>query len=335
MKPYIPYSLILAAASCGMAFGAATAYTTPVGYVSLGNAGAVPANTDMPVAIPLERPSEWAGTVASVSGNDIILTGTTGFTDGQWVNATTPYVAKIGNGAQSGLIAMITANATVAGVSTLTVSLQNAADTLTGIVAGNSISIRKAWTVKSFFAGNTLPDYCEFGLWEGASGIDLAPNPVYYNYAGNWYDSNDADANNIVIYPNEGFRLRNTTATPISGLVVSGEVPTASSRVFVKGNTTQQDSRISYFSPVPEKLGDANIGAGDYDQILMFDVTQSGLDNAASLVYYYYAGIWYDSGDNPVSNTVSVQPGQAFIYRAEAGRADTVLSDLPSYVPGL
>ena len=37
MKTYLPYSLILAAAASGMAFGAETAYTTPVGYETFAN----------------------------------------------------------------------------------------------------------------------------------------------------------------------------------------------------------------------------------------------------------------------------------------------------------
>ena len=70
MKTHITYSLLAAAAACGMAFGAETAYTTPVGYVSLavGSAGgnAVPANSDVAVSIPLDRTVEFSGTVASV-----------------------------------------------------------------------------------------------------------------------------------------------------------------------------------------------------------------------------------------------------------------------------
>ena len=65
MNKFISYSILAATAASGMAFGQ-TAYTTPVGYVSLGNAGAVPAHTDMSVAIPLQRPAEWSGTVSSV-----------------------------------------------------------------------------------------------------------------------------------------------------------------------------------------------------------------------------------------------------------------------------
>ncbi len=331
MKTYLPYSLILAAAASGMAFGAETAYTTPVGYVSLGNAGSVPATTDMPIAIPLERAAAFAGTVASISGSTVTITGTPGFTLTQFTAI--PHVLKIGSGAKSGLTALVSGTPTS---NTVTVLFQNT-DSLASVVAGDKVSIRPAWTVKSFVTATTLPNFCEFGVWEGSTGVDLAPDKVYYNFAGNWFDqADDSDANNIVIYPNEGFRLRNTSATAVAGLVVSGEVPVANSRVFVNGEAAQQDNQISYFSPVDELLGNANLGAGNFDQLLAFDVTATGFDNAPAFTYYYFGGTWFNAADDsPVSATVSVKPGVRYIYRAEPGRADTLLSDQPTYVPSL
>jgi hypothetical protein len=313
MKTYIPYSLILAAASAGLAFGAETAYTTPVGYVSLGNAGAVPANTDMTLAIPLERPAVYAGAAAGFAADVLTVSGTPAFTVNQFTSS--PHILKVESGAASGVIALITANT----ADSITVAFQNI-DSFAGLVATDKISIRPAWTVKSFFAGNTIPDFSEFGVWEA-----------------DWFDqADDSDANNIVIYPNEGFRLRNTSATAISNLVVAGEVPKAQSRVFVNGEAAQQDTRVSYFSPVTETIGTANIGAGNFDQLLAFDVTATGLDNAPAFTYYYFDGLWYDaSDDSDVTNSVQIQPGRAYIYRSEAGRADTVLADTPAYVPSL
>lgn len=326
MKPIIPTALL--GALLAVAHGAAT---DPVGYVSLGNNGAVPALTDMAIAIPLDRPAEFAGTVGSINGATITLSGTPGLTAGQFAGAT-PYIAKVESGTKAGMVALITANTT----NSITLAFQFT-DSLTGVAANDQISIRKAWTIQSFFAGNTIPNFSEFGVWEGGAGTDLAPDKVYYNFNGSWFDgSDDSDGNNIVIYPNEGFRLRNTTNTPIANLIVSGEVPTAPSRVFVNGAAVQQDSQISYFSPVGETIGSANIGAGNFDQLLAFDVTQSGFDNAPAFTYYYFGGQWFNStDDSEVTNTLKVEGGRRYIYRAEPNRADTVLSDQQSYVPGL
>lgn len=327
MKPIIPTALL--GALLAVAHGAAT---DPVGYVSLGNNGAVPALTDMAIAIPLDRPAEFAGTVGSINGATITLSGTPGLTPGQFAGAT-PYIAKVESGTKAGMVALITANT----ATDITLAFQFT-DSLTGVVATDQISIRKAWTVQSFFAGNTIPNFSEFGVWEGATGTDLAPDKVYYNFNGAWFDqSDDSPADNVVIYPNEGFRLRNTSNTAIANLIVSGEVPTAPSRIFINGSAgTQQDTQISYFSPVGETIGSANIGAGNFDQLLAYNLTQSGFDNAPAFTYYFFDNKWYDaSDDSEVTNTLKVEGGRRYIYRAEANRADTVLSDQQSYVPGL
>jgi len=328
---------MLAAAACGLANAQTTAYTTPVGYVSLGNTAgaAVPANTDMTVAIPLARTAEWRGTVASVSGNVVTLTGTTGFTNGQWVNSNTPFVVEIGSGSKSGLVALVAANTTVAGVSTLTLSLQGV-DTLAGVAAADKITIRKAWTIGSLFAGNSLPDNIEFSLWEGSTaGTDNAPDKIYYYFAGVWYDSSDdSEANNIVLYPNEGFRLR-TSNDAITSLVVSGEVPMAKSRIFYKGGQNSQDSRVSFFGAIDEPIKTSGLGANN-DQLLSYSLTATGKDNAPSAIYYFFDGAWYDaSDDSDVTDTLKLKAGVGYVYRTAPGAADTISSDLPDYVPSL
>ena len=335
MKTYLSYSLILAAAASGMASGAETAYTAPVGYVGLGNTAgiAIPAKTDMSVAIPLDQPSLWAGTVASVSGNVITLTGTTGFTLNQWVSAATPYVAKITSGAKSGQMALITAsNAT-----TLTVAFQNT-DSLASIVSGDRVTISLAWTIKNFFAGNTLPDNIEFSLWEGvAFGTDNAPDKVYYYFGGSWYDSsNDVVSDSVVLYPNEGFKLRNTTNTGIAKITVTGQVPVSNSRVFSRGAAGAQDTRISCFSPVDEPIATSGLGAADNDQLLVWSVLQTGTDNAPAAVYYKFGSAWYDSAnDADVTATLKLKAGLGYVYRAAAGTASSTSSNLPDYVPSL
>jgi len=154
MKP-LTYSLIAAALACGFAAAQTTAYTTPVGYVSLGDttAGqpAVKANTDVFISIPLLNSATYAGTVASIAGNTITLSGTPGFTAGQFATPATPYYAMIESGAKAGQISIVSAN----GTGDVTVALQTG-ETLESIVAGDQITLRKAWTVRGFM-GATLP----------------------------------------------------------------------------------------------------------------------------------------------------------------------------------
>jgi len=64
MKTYIPYSLLAALAACGMAYGASTAYTTPVGYTTQ----ALPANVLSLVGVNILTPSVASGLLTGVSG---------------------------------------------------------------------------------------------------------------------------------------------------------------------------------------------------------------------------------------------------------------------------
>jgi len=330
----LTYSLILAAAASGYAFGAATAYTTPVGYVGVGNTAgvAVPANTDMTFAIPLEKSAEWAGAVTSVSGNVITFTGTT-FTTDQWVSSTTPYVVKLSNGTKSGLVALITANT----ATTITVAFQNS-DTLTGVVAGDLIAIRKAWTLGTVFAGNTLPDYIEFHLWQGtAVGTDNAPDGIYYCWNGGWYDSlDDSPADSLILYPNEGFRIRNSTASGIATLTVSGEVPVANSRIQIKGGALAQDTRISFFGAVDQPISTSGLGFANYDQLFEYSLTATGTDNAPTGIYYLWDGGWYDSlDDSDVTATLKLKAGVGYVYRTADGTPSGVSSHAPAYASSL
>ena len=67
MKP-ITYALLAAAAACGLA-GAQTAYTTPVGYVSV----TTPANADTTVSACLNRAPELQTVATSASGSTLTL----------------------------------------------------------------------------------------------------------------------------------------------------------------------------------------------------------------------------------------------------------------------
>lgn len=331
MKP-LTYALLAAAAACGLA-SAETAYTTPVGYVGLGNTAgvAVPANTDMTIAIPLDRPAVYAGATASTAGSTLTISGTPGFTVGQFT--ATPHILKIESGAGSGVIALITANT----ADSVTVAFQNS-DSFAGVVATDLISIRPAWTIGSLFAGNVLPDNIEFSLWEGSTvGTDNAPDKIYYYFGGDWYDSaDDSDGNSIVLYPNEGFRLRNTTGTGIATLTVTGEVPKANSRIFIKGGASAQDTRISFFSSVDEPIATSGLGAADNDQLLSYSLTATGTDNAPSEIFYKFGSSWYDSADDSdVTATLKLKAGVGYVYRTAPGTPDTVSSNEPDYVPSL
>jgi hypothetical protein len=106
MKSYIPYSLLAAAAACGMAFGAETAYTTPVGYSTT----TIKQGFNL-TALTLQTPVVVAGSFTAVSGSDLTDTKVADFaavltsgrtfileiTSGTGIGVTQPFVTRLGS----------------------------------------------------------------------------------------------------------------------------------------------------------------------------------------------------------------------------------------------
>jgi uncharacterized protein (TIGR02597 family) len=343
MKPLYSTILALLAAASG-AFAQTSASTTPVGYVSLGNTGgtALPNNTDITIAVPLQNPSAWTGLVSSVdAGTGVVtLSGSPGFTTNQWVPGAgnDPYVLTVQSGSNSGLVGLITANDAGA----VTVSLPSG-ESLTGIVSNDTVSIRKAVTPSSLLAGNTLPSGIQLLIFDGTSGQNPAFSNSFSYDSGSWTDDTTLDdVTHSLLYPGEGLGLRNQSGTDISNLTVSGEVPTSNNRsVFtVTSGTVGQDLFFSYFSPVGEIIGSSGLSSlvSSGDQLLEFDNTATGINKAFSNSYSYDSGTWTDDTTlDDVTNTLVLKGGVAYALRLQAGATNGsyVWSDQPSYVSTL
>lgn len=337
MKTKISFSLLLAAAASGLAFGQ-TAFTTPVGYVSLaiGNAAgpAVPANSDVSVSLPLDRSTEFVGLISSVAGNVITVSGT-GL--GAFSDPTNPHVAKIASGAKNGLTGAISSNTS----NTLTIMLP-AGDTLTGVVAGDSISVHKAWTPKSIFSVNP-PAQTQILAYSGSSsGINIGVDLIYEFDGTAWIDTGSFEsADNAIIYQGEGFTVRNSSASAISSIVVSGNVTRSNNRTVIsKLAPIGQDNVLGYTGSVGEIIGSSGLSslAVSGDQILAVDNAGTGQNKGASTIIEYDGAAWIDTGSfEDVTNTFRLEAGVGYIYRrsASAPSGDVIWSDQPSYVPSL
>ena len=328
MKPKSIQSLLaVALLAPGALFAQTTATTTPVGYVSLGNNGNVPANTDVTLSIPLLKSAVYTGQVSSVTGNSIDLAGTPSLPS----YTTTPHVLVVENNTKSGVIGLNTSN----DVDTVAVSLQ-AGQSLTGLAANDTITIRPAWTVLNLL-GSSLPVGTQLQAWSGSGeGIVLAPDLIFEWDGTNWVDTNSFEpADDSVLYPGEGFFLRSIDA--ISNLVISGEVPTAKHNIVLSGNSTPsigQDNVISYFSPVGEVIGNSGAGFDAGDQILYYNNAATGTVKAPNVLEYDGTD-WVDTDSfEPVTTTFVLQGGQAYVYRrsAQAPSASQAWSDQQSYV---
>jgi hypothetical protein len=216
MKPFIPYSLLAAAALCGVAFGQ-TATTTPVGYVTI----PLQANQFNLVGLTLHNPVVAAGVLdaesaTSVTDNEVNF--------GTSLEAGSTYILELANG-------------TVQEVTSWAGSVLTTPNDITGQVTPGTTTykLRKAATVADVFGANNSA-----GLTASADGVlDGVDKVLILNAGGTfdtvfyfndgagiqgWFDDSFEDASNkAIVYPDAFFVQKAGTA---SSLVVSGEVKT-------------------------------------------------------------------------------------------------------------
>ena len=337
MKTYLPYSLILAAAASGMAFGAETAYTTPVGYVTLGDdtAGqpAIKASTDVAVSIPLIRSTDYAGAVSGTSNSTISLAGTPAWATNQWApGAATPYLVAVNSGAENGFVGLITANS----ADTLTVTPVTGGS-LTNVVAADTVKIYKAWTLISLFPSGTFPAGVRVFAFSGVfAGTNLAADLNFLWNGTNWTKSGVV-SNDTIFYPGESFFIR-TLATQVATLTLTGEIPTANSRTYIDKVTAgvAQDTRVGYVSPVDELIGSSGLSTNltPGDRLFSFNNSAAGTNKAATDNVLWNGTNWTLSGVT-VSATYALKGGKGYFVRrlanAPVGSGDWV--DKQSYRP--
>ncbi len=310
--------------------GTAAAATVSLGDTTPGQP-AIKAHTDVAISIPLDNPASYSGTVASISGSQLAISGTPGFTAGQYATAGSPFIVKFENGARSGLQALITSNT----ANTLTISIP-AGDNLSGAV-GSSITIRPAWTLARLM-GTSMPDGTQVLGFSGTNpAINLSPDEVYEFAEGNWWDVitfDTADAH--VLYTGKAYIVRNNTSTPINSFVVSGEVPTSASRVILskKLSNRAQDNWISYVSPVDKPIGSSGLGAiaNVDDEVLAFDNNFPGVNKSASRIVIWDGQHWLDAFScEDVSQTFMLNGARAYVIRRDASApiGNTIWSNVP------
>lgn len=340
MKPIIPFALLGAFFAIGAAKAAST---TPVGYVTIGDTTigqpSIKAGTDVFASVALLRPSVFAGAISGVSGNVVSISGTPGFTASPAAGSFAPspgvpYIVQISTGARAGLIALITAN----DASSLTLAVQ-AGDNLTGVVAGDLVTVREATTVSNFFESSPVPAGTQVLGFSGTTpGVNLASDLIFEFDGSDWVDTNSFEsAANVVLFPGESFVIRNQSVSAITSIVVTGEVNATNVRTILPASGVSQDIPFSYFGAGGEPIGSSSLGAisSPGDQILLTDSTAAGLNKAASTIIEFDGSGWVDTNSfEDVSATFKFEPGVGYFLRA-ASSGDRTLSDVPAYVPGL
>lgn len=303
-------------------------YTHPKGFVKMGDTSvsatdAVPASTDVRLSVPLDRPADFIGTVASSTSSTVTVTGTPNWTTDQWVGGADAYVAEIASGTENGLRGLVTANSG----DTLTLQLTTPGD-LSAVAADDSIRLRKNWTLGAFFADSTIPAGTQVLFYSGTTpGINNSPNSaaVWSGSAWIYTVGGSGDATSALLHPGESFVLR-TGPNPISALRTFGDVPAANHRTSLAklSPSVGQDTTFGFTGAAPEVIGLSGLGFTPGDQVLAYDQESAGLNKSPTTVVVWSGSSWLGvvglAGD--VSSTFTLEPGAGYVYRQGASAPD-------------
>lgn len=334
---------------------AVTATTEPVGATSV----ALLANSDTYVSVPFQRPAAFVGSVASVSGSTIALTGSPGWSTNQFVYAagTQPntYYVFIRSGAKEGNYYTVTAN------SGNTLTLDLAGDSLGSLAAGDSVSVVPYWTLGTVFpasdAGVSFSSSASpFSIQTSVllpnlqgTGINLAASANYFFYNGAWRrvgQNLTLGKNDDILVPDSYFIVRNAanagTLTAMGG-VIAQRVATP----FQTSASTRQDNAVALPRPIPVSLNDSGlIGSGAFaassspfslaDMVLVFDNATAAKNKAASATYFYFNNAWRKVGANLTQDFGATQvfgPTAGIIIRksVSASGASSTWINSPTY----
>jgi uncharacterized protein (TIGR02597 family) len=326
-------------ASLGLALVASlsvaqTVVTDPVGFTTT----SCLSNSDTLVSLPFTRPPAFNGTIVSVAGGTVTVSGSPSWTTNQFVYAQgsqpNHYYALIGPASvanpKEGHTFTITANTS----STLTVDTTN--DTLTGIPANAQIVIIPYWTPAAVFPASNagisftpttsppayatllrVPNY-------SATGINLPYSSEYYFYGGSWQRISPAGVgDDDPLLPDGYFVVRNANGaltlplTNLGGVLlkkISVQLATAAS--------PGQDNPLGIVRPLNVALNATGLSSamGADDQLLLYDNTQTAFDKTPSATYFYDTH-WRLTGDATLADRGSdlIPQGAGFIVRKIGG----------------
>ncbi len=311
MKPFLPYSILAAAAASGLAFG--QAYTTPVGYVT----HSLPANGATLVGLTVQSPTVIAGVVDSASSS--VLS-----------DADVNFETALGvHGVDSPVHVLELENGVIQEIQSWTSNSITVVDSLEAFVTPNETKykVRKAVTISDVFGANNSAGLAstsdgEPGTYDEVLVLNAggtAFESVFYYDDGSfsaWYDSNFNEVADLPLIYTDAFYIRRIAGAP-KDLVITGEVKTTPTVLrVIPGNTF-----VGAVNPAATTLGNSGLsdflvpddGVNvDFDKIL---IQQS---NGSYNTYNYYDDgsfqAWYDANFNEAED---VSLGSALVIQSK------------------
>jgi hypothetical protein len=273
MKTYT-YSLLLAAAASGMALGAETAYTTPVGYSTSTLAQGYNA-----LGLTLQTPPVAAGDFETISGTSLTDTDVT-----YAPVAGKTYVLEITSGTLTGVIQEVSA----ANISGSTITTPSDLQAL-GLTTSDTYKLRVAPTLEDIFTTTPLASggVLTAALSSGTADIVWVPTGTgsydqYFLHSGGQFrraGTTTATPNVPLIYA-DGFFVQKKAATAAS-LTITGEVK----KVGTNSVVVQGYNLLSSVAPVGLNL--FNAGLED-------DITAALSSGTADIIWVQQPNLTYN-----------------------------------------
>ena len=350
LRRFRPLAVAALCAMIAPAAFAVTATTDPVGFVKVDYQG----NSDSYSSIPFKRTPEYAGSLASVSGNQLTASGTPNFGNLVYAAGTQPktYYVLFTSGPKLGLFYTITANTAT------TVTVDPLGDDISGVAAATFQVIPYDTLGTLFPGGQGVVGSAAHGLAvrkteilipdHTTAGANLAATAPYYYYTGiagagpGWrrQGATGTIVNDGVLYPDSTFIVRQNDGTA-SNTTFMGTVHMKSlaATIGTIDANTKQDNAVALPIPAELNLTQSNlfesgafVGSTAHglavrkDELLVWDNAVAGKNKAADRIYYYYTGVagvgpgWRLQGaSGTVANTdIVIAPNGGIVIRKAA-----------------
>jgi len=332
----IPFLLLLASwlPTPLLAGGVADA---PTGFVTITCLG----KSDTIVSMPVTRPTEYTGegtmsVVTSGSVGTVTFSGAS-FTASQFKydssSQTNTYYLFVAGGDKEGSYYTITDNDTTS----VTVNLNG--DDVSAITADTEMKIIPYWTLGTVFAsgegvnattGSTEATQILLPNNTG-TGTNLGTSATYFysSTTSTWLldgDSTQATQDDVVLYPDTYFIVRNKVSTATS-ITATGSVVTNQLMLALTTQTAgRQDNAVAITRPVAVTLKESGlVSSGAFtkttastpgDKLLVFNNKKAKLNKAPAKTYLYKNGAWRLVGSSGNHNTDAIfTPGTGVLIR--------------------
>lgn len=319
-----------------------------------------PGGSDTRVSVPFHPVAKWAGALASAPTNPggglvrLTVAIPAAIPVGEFSAAPHYLLCREPSAAEGRHFEIVAQDATTIDV------VADLAD-FAGLGAGGKVEVFPAWTLDTLFPpgqqGVFHPSTGRLATGRGSEllffngesrGTQLAPSRRFFLNEDGWIEVGTfSPAGEEVIAPGSSFIVRHPDGAATTTFTAIQQVYAGPVRIPVRTSMgVGQDSVAAPPRPVPLALGELDLGglafvesvdsdpANRGDELHVFDNLATGINKAASAVYFRIGGQWIEDVPGfPVADLTEVEPSAGLLLRKASGAADLLLHwvDLPTY----